>query len=151
MKFSIGSKILAAVALTCVSSVTLAADFFLDGNDLNSKRSSRNVVLVGFSGDETITDAQTDVSYNPELVSVSVKAFGQAGCSNPRPGLIRVVSPDMGGAALGDKVGAYCQITVSALKGQAMPRSPLTLANTFCSGTGGLEKACGIAADQTAK
>jgi len=96
---------------------------------------------VGFSGNSEITDSQVDVNYDPALVSVSVKALGAAGCSNPKPGLIRVVSPDQGGKPLGDQVGAYCQITVKALKG-ASAANALTVANAFCSGIGGSEKSC---------
>jgi hypothetical protein len=134
-----------AVAMLVLGGSAQAAEFILDSAEEGDARQRgqlrSKVVLVGFSGNADITDAQVDVNYNPELVSVSVKALGAAGCSNPKPGLIRVVSPDLGGKALGDKVGAYCQVTVRSLKGPLAPDA-LKAANAFCSGTGGVQKAC---------
>ncbi len=135
-----------AVALLVAGGSLQAAEFILDGSDSSDpsdRRAMRSkVVLVGFSGNEDITDAQVDVNYDPAAVSVSVKALGTAGCSNPKPGLIRVVSPDLGGKALGEKVGAYCQVTVKAVNNGAVPANALTAANAFCSGAGGIQKAC---------
>lgn len=139
MKVSFRS--IALVALTCFSCSSMAAEFFLDGGDDLAKSASRSVVLVGFTGNQDITDAQSDVNFDPQLVSVSVKSFGNAVCTNPKPGLIRVISPDLGGKSLGEKVAAYCQITVKSLKG-ALPQNALKLSNVFCSGIAGVEKSC---------
>lgn len=131
---------LLAFVLTVGFSVQ-AAEFILESSNLEKARSGSDVVLVGFSGDSTITDAQLDVNYDPAAISVSVKAMGSAGCSNPRPGLIRVASPDLGGKALGEGMGAYCQITVKSLKGP-IPQNALVAANAFCFGVGGVDRAC---------
>ncbi len=134
---------LAASALT-FGAYAHAAEFILDSSEtgeVGKRRGNVDTVLVGFSGNSEITDSQIDVSYDPAAVSVSVKALGNAGCSNPKAGLIRVVSPDLGGKALGEKVGAYCQVTVKSLKGPLSPNA-LTASNAFCSGTAGVEKSC---------
>lgn len=143
MNLNKGFQSLAAVALVCFSGSLMAAEFFLDSGDELQAKGSRNSaqVLVGFTGNGEITDSQADVLFDVSLVSVSVKSFGNAVCTNPKPGLVRVISPDLGGKALGDKVGAYCQISVKSLKGP-LPKNPLQLANSFCSGAGGIEKAC---------
>ena len=144
MKISIRSfAVSTALALLTVGVSVSAAEFILDSEaGSQAKRlGNSDVVLVGFSGSGDITDSQVDINYDPAMVTVSVKALGAAGCSNPKAGLIRVVSPDMGGKALGDKVGAYCQITVKAVKGM-LPANALRASNAFCSGAGGAQKAC---------
>jgi len=142
MKLFKGFHAIAISLLTCASGSVMSAEFFLDAGDGLAKGGDRSSVLVGFSGSSDITDSQTDVTYDAASVSVSVKAFGNAGCSNPSPGLVRVVSPDLGGKALGEKVGAYCQITVKSLNKGPLPKNPLTLANVFCSGTAGKQMSC---------
>lgn len=130
----------AALGLAMASTASLAAEFVLDSAGL-AKGSNSSTALVGFSGNSEITDAQVDVNYDPKAVKVSVKAFGNASCGNPKAGLIRVISPDLGGQALGEKMGAYCQITVTKLKGGS-GSTELSLANAYCSGIGGAERAC---------
>lgn len=144
MKTSIRSIVVSsAFSLLAIGFSASAAEFILDSEaGSQAKRlGNSDVVLVGFSGSADITDSQVDISYDPKLVTVSVKALGAAGCSNPKAGLIRVVSPDMGGKALGDKVGAYCQITVKAINGM-LPPNALRASNAYCSGTGGAQKSC---------
>lgn len=129
--------------LVLASSVSVAAEFVLDTVGF-AKGANSSSVLIGFIGSAEITDSQVDVYYEPKAVKVSVKAFGNAGCSNPKAGLVRVVSPDTGGKALGEKMGAYCEITVTKLKG-GVSSPGLTLGNAFCSGVGGAEKVCSSA------
>lgn len=134
--------ILAAAAALAFAAPAWSAEFFID---LGNEKGGRSLTaLVGFSGDSAITDSQVDVNYDPAQISVTVKALGSAGCSNPRPGLIRVVSPDLGGKVLGEKVGAYCQIVATALNGKTLGPSAglLSLQNPFCSGEGGAAKSC---------
>jgi len=131
------------LGLALASSVSFGAEFVLDSAGF-AKGANSSTALVGFGGNTDITDAQVDVTYDAKAVKVSVKAFGNAGCSNPKAGLVRVVSPDMGGQALGEKMGAYCQITVTKLKGGS-GSAELSLGNAFCSGIGGAEKACSAA------
>lgn len=136
-----------AAALSAVSMPAWSSEFFIDQSLDKAGRSL--TALVGFSGDTAITDAQVDVNYDASVMSVSVKALGAAGCSNPRPGLIRVVSPDLGGKVLGEKVGAYCQIVATALNGKTLRpgAGSLSLQNPFCSGQGG--SAIGCSAEDT--
>lgn len=136
--------LVSAVGLLLATSTSLAAEFVLDSAGF-AKDASTNSVLVGFSGNAEITDSQVDVLYDSNAVKVNVKAFGSAGCANPRPGLIRVISPDTNGKALGEKMGAYCQISVIKLKGGSGV-ADLRLANAFCSGIGGVEKPCSVEA-----
>jgi hypothetical protein len=152
MKSFNGFKLAAVSMLACFSGSLMAAEFFLDAGESQAKGANSSVVLVGFSGNAEITDSQVDVNYDASLVSVSVKAFGNAGCSNPSPGLIRVVSPDLGGKSLGEKVGAYCQVTVRSLdKSRPVPGNALKLSNAFCSGTAGLQKSCSAVEELSAK
>jgi hypothetical protein len=150
MKF-INAKAAAIALLACCSSSLMAAEFFLDASDELAKGANRGEVLVGFTGNGEITDSQTYIKYNAAEVAVSVKALGGAGCSNPRPGLVVVISPDTNGKALGEKVGAFCQIMVKSVNKGPLPKNPLTLENVFCSGTGGVEKACSADTAQLTK
>jgi hypothetical protein len=136
------AKAAAIALLACCSGSLMAAEFFLDAGDDLAKGANRADVLVGFSGNGEITDAQTQLKYNPAEVSVSVKALGSAGCSNPRPGLVIVTSPDLGGKALGEKVGAYCQITVKSVNKGALPKNPLALEGVACFSSTGAEASC---------
>jgi hypothetical protein len=132
----------AALSLLLAGASVQAAEFIVDDAAGARRGANSKVMLVGFSGSADITDSQVDLTYDPALVSVSVKALGNAGCSNPKAGLIRVVSPDLGGKALGEKVGAYCEVTVKAIKG-TLPADAVKAVNAFCSGAGGVEKSCG--------
>lgn len=137
-------KNLEVALLATVLSVSLSvrsAEFLLDSSASEKAKGGFDVVLIGFSGSAEITDSQVDVNYDPGAVAVSVKALGSATCTNPKAGLIRVISPDQGGKALGEKVGAYCEITVKALKGGTV-HNALKTSNAFCSGIGGAEKSC---------
>ncbi len=151
MKLFNGFKLTAISMLACFSGSLMAAEFFLDAGDSQAKGANSSVVLIGFSGSADITDSQVFADYDASAVSVTVKAFGSAGCSNPSPGRVIVTSPDLGGKALGEKVGAYCQVTVKSINKGPLSKSPLTLSNAFCSGAAGMQKSCSAGVETAAK
>ena len=129
--------------LAFASGSALAAGEFVVG-DASSAKGGAASVPIGFVGDGVITDAQADFSFNAEQFDVQLRALGGAICSNPKAGLIRVVSPDSGGAPLGAKVGVYCEATFVAKAGskadgefQLEPTNVVCVANGESASCGG--------------
>ena len=97
---------IAACALALGTGTAFAGEF----TAVKTPGKGSTTLDIGFSGDDTITDAQADYMFDANAFSVTVQAIGGASCTTPKEGMIRVITPDKG-ALLSKKLTALCRAT----------------------------------------
>jgi hypothetical protein len=128
---------IAACALALGSGTAFAGEF----TAVKTPGKGSVMLDIGFSGDEKTTDAQADYLFDAAAYDVQVQALGGASCTNPKEGMVRVITPDKG-AILSKKLTALCRVTFVEKAG-GKGSGAVKVDNIVCGDGIGNETGCG--------